>query len=188
MGRKRKKHMEDREENRYGLFMSENSFNLDIMYGRHYQEQDVQFTIKLYRVDVVKTKAHKLYGQAKSKDKRFFVPVELNAIVDVEDNRQEYLGGEQSLTREDISQIVIGIYLQELEEKKTEVNRGDIIEYNVSGDKARYFEVENAQNVSDVTSQTIAGMRPYWKKVTAVPIKSDIVAFLNGDFIDNGNL
>lgn len=181
MGRKRKKQLFDREEDRYGLFMNENSYELDMMYGRHYQQQDVNFVIKVYRVNVIETKAHKLYGQAKAKDKRFFSPVELNAIVDIEDNEQTFLGNQQSLTREDSGNIVIGLYLKELEEKKTEINRGDIIEYNVSGDKPRYYEVENAQNVSDVTSQSIAGMRPYWKKVTAHPVKEDVTPYLADD-------
>ena len=181
MGRKRKNSQIDRENSRYGLFMSEDSYNLDIMYGRHYQEQDVNFFIKLYRVNIIDSKSHKLYGQAKPKDKRYFSPVELNAIVDVEDNEQNYMGDSISVVREDSGKLVIGIYLQELEEKKTEINRGDIIEYNVSGDKARYFEVENAQNVTDVTSQSIAGMRSYWKRVTAIPVKEDVTPYLAHD-------
>lgn len=179
MGRK-KQHI-DRENNRYGLFMNENSFDLEIMYGRHYLEQDVNFIIKLYRINIIESKTHKLYGEAKPIDKKYFSPVELNVMIDVDDNQQFFYGEEQGLTREDSGNLVIGIYLKELEEKRTEINRGDIIEYNFSGDKPRYFEVENANNVTDHTSQTIANMLPYWKRITAIPIKEDITRFLNQD-------
>ena len=66
-------------------------------------------------------------------------------------------------------------------EKKIEIDRGDIIEYNMSGDRDRYYEVENAQNVVDSTSQTIAGFKPYWKQIIAVPVKEDITPYLKGD-------
>lgn len=183
MPRKRKNESIDREERRYGLFVNNNSYDLEMMYGRHYQQQDVNFIITLYRVNIIETKAHKLYGQAKAKNKKYLAPVELNAIVDLDDNNQEYYGAEQGIVREDTAGINIGIYLKELEEKNTEINRGDIIKYNVSGDRDRYFEVDSAQNVSDVSSQSLAGMRAYWKLIRATPVKEDITQFLAGDKI-----
>lgn len=177
---KRKKQHIDRENNRYGLFMNENSFDLDIMLGRHYLNNDVVFIIKLYRINVIESKSHKLYGEAKPKDKKYFSPVELNIMFNITENQQTYYGNEQGLTREDSGNLIFGIYIKELEEKKTEINRGDIIEYNFSGDRPRYFEVENANNVVD-TTQTIANMKPYWKRITAVPVKEDITRFLNQD-------
>lgn len=176
-----KKKSIDRETNRYGMFMSENSFELEMMYGRDYLKKDVNFFIRLFRINIIETKSHKLYGQAKPKNKSFFPPVQLDAMVDIEDNQQNYLGGQQGLVREDSGKITIGIFLKELEEKNTEINRGDIVEYNQSGDKPRYYEVENANNVTDTTEKTIAGMRPYYRLVTAIPVKSDVVQMLKDD-------
>ena len=51
----------------------------------------------------------------------------------------------------------------------------------MSGVRDRYYEVENAQNVVDATSQTIAGFKPYYKVITAIPIKEDITPYLKGD-------
>ena len=82
MGRKRKNKF-DLENNRYGLFMTENSFELDIMYGRNFLDTDVNFFVKIYRVNIIKSKVHKLYGQAKAKDKKFFTPIEIHAMVDI---------------------------------------------------------------------------------------------------------
>ena len=38
---------------RYGLFMSENSFNLDVEYGEHYLETDVDYSVLLYKVNII---------------------------------------------------------------------------------------------------------------------------------------
>jgi len=182
MGRKRNKQFFDREENRYGLFMSENSFNLDIMYGRNYLQNDVVHEIKVYRINILESKSHKLYGQAKSKDKKFMTPVKINAMVGVEDSEQKFYGeGEGGISRDDTGVLNFGVYIQELKEKNLEVNRGDIIEYNMSGENPRYYEVEKANNVIDTTSQTIAGFAPYWKLIVGVPVKEDVTPYLLQD-------
>jgi len=166
------------EHERYGLFMSENSFNLDISIGREYLKSDVNYKVKIHKINVIESKVHKLYGQAKPSDKKFFPPVELHALVEINDTEQKnYTDG--GAVRDDITSIVVNVYLQELAEKNIEILRGDIIEYNMSGERPRYFEVENAQNVTDVTSQTIANFKPYWKKITAIPVKEDVLPFLN---------
>ena len=63
--------------------------------------------------------------------------------------------------------------------EELEIDRGDIIEYNMSGEKNRYYEVESANNVVDETSKTIGGFKPYWKRITGVPVKEDVVPFLS---------
>jgi hypothetical protein len=178
---KKKKNI-DLENQRYGLFMNENSFDLDVAYGEHYLEADVNYFILLHKVNIVESKSHDLYGQAKSKDKSFFPAVKLNAMIDVDDNKNEYYsGGEGGITRDDTGEIRVSVYLNELERKQIEVDRGDIVEWNQSGTRARFYEVQSAQNVVDSTSQTIAGFKPYWKQIMATPVKEDITPFLNGD-------
>jgi hypothetical protein len=76
--------------------------------------------------------------------------------------------------------------MKELEEKKVEIDRGDIVEYNLSGEKNRYYEVENADNVIDKSARSMGGFFVFWKKIIAVPVKEDAVPFLNetaGDII-----
>ncbi len=176
----KKKQFFDLEQSRYGLFMNDASFNLDIFYGRNYLRSDVVHEVTIHRVNVLETKTHNLYGQAKTKDKKFFAPVKINVMPLVETAEDKYYGeGKGGIVRDDTGNLSIGIYLTELEEKQVEINRGDYLEYNMSGEKKRYYEVQFAQNVVDETSQTVAGFRPYWKKVTAVPVKEDVIGFLN---------
>ena len=183
---KKKKDLMDLENDRYGLFMTQGSFDLDIMYGRHYLKADNPQFVIIHRVNIIETKTHSLYGQAKAKDKKFLAPVKLSVMVDVEEGKQENYGGNPGgVAREDTGNIRFGIYLKELEEKQIEVNRGDFIEYNMSGEKRRFYEVESANNVTDETKKTIGGFKTYWKQVVGVPVKEDVLPFLSetkGDF------
>lgn len=177
---KKKKQNIDLEDERYGLFMNENSFNLDVMYGRNFLLTDNAQTVILHKVNIIETKSHSLYGQTKSKDKKFFAPVKLKVMVTVEEGKQEYYGNNSGgIIRDDTGNLRFGIYLEELKEKGIEIDRGDYVEYNQSGEKNRYYEVEYANNVTDETSKTIGGFKSYWKKVIAVPVKEDTIPFLN---------
>lgn len=165
---------------RYGLFMSEESNELSVMYGRSFLESDNVQEIVLYKVNVVETKSHNLYGQAKSKDKRFMKPVKLKVMVSIEEGQQEYYGKtDGGIVREDTGKLIFNIYLKELEENNVEIDRGDYIQYNISGYKNRYYEVENAENVTDKSQRSMGSFFTYWKKVTSVPVKEDVIPFLN---------
>ena len=177
---KKKKQIIDLENNRMGLFMTDNSFDLDIMYGRNYLQTDNNQTVIIHKINILESKSHSLYGQSKTKDKKFMTPVEINVMVTIEDGKQEYYGaGQGGISRDDSGNISFGVYLKELKEKNIEIDRGDIVEYNMSGEKNRYYEVESANNVTDETKKTIGGFKPYWKKIVGVPIKEDVVPFLS---------
>lgn len=177
---KKKKQIIDLENQRMGLFMTDNSFDLDVMYGRNYLDTDNAQEVILHKINIVETKSHNLYGQAKTKDKKFFTPVRLKVMVTIEDGKQEYYGSNPGgISRDDTGNIRFGIYLKELEEKGVEIDRGDIIEYNLSGEKNRFYEVVSANNVSDETKKTIGGFKSYWKLVFGTPVKEDVVPFLS---------
>lgn len=184
---KKKKDIIDMNAHRYGLFMSDQSNELSIMYGRSYLTNDNVQEINLYKINIIETKSHNLYGQAKSKDKKFMKPVKLNVMIGVEDGQQQYYGDTQGgIVRDDSGKLIFNVYMKELEEKKVEIDRGDIVEYNLSGEKNRYYEVENADNVIDKSARSMGGFFVFWKKIIAVPVKEDAVPFLNetaGDII-----
>jgi len=162
------------------MFMTEKSFDLDVEYGRTYLKTDNPQFVIIHRINVIETKSHSLYGQAKPSDRKYLAPVKINVMVTIEDGQQlNYGEGAGGIVRDDTGIIKFGVYLKELEEKQLEISRGDIIEYNMSGTKSRYYEVENANNVEDTTSKSIGGFKPYWKSITGVPVKSDVVIFLN---------
>lgn len=180
MSRKKIRNPVDPEESRFGLFMNNDSFDLEVMYGREYLKTDINHKITLHRINITKSKTHNLYGQSKPSDKKFLPPVELNVMPTIEESTQKYYGDTSGgITRDDSGNLIFGVFLKELEEKNVEINRGDIISYNMSGYKNRYYEVESANNVTDTTNLTIAGFKSVHKKIISVPVKEDVIPFLN---------
>lgn len=168
------------ESERYGLFMSNESFDLDIEYGRDFLKQDNVQYVTIYKVDIIKSKSHTLYGQSKAKDKIFFTPVKINVMIIIEPSTQEYYGdNDGGITREDTGKLIFGVYEKELNEKKLTINRGDYVGYNLSGEKERYYEIENSNIINDTSDKTIAGFKPYYRKIIAVPVKEDVLPLIN---------
>jgi hypothetical protein len=164
-------------DNRYGLFMSDSSYELEIMYGREYLKSDVVNSIILYRINILDTEVDDLYGETKPSEKKYFPPIRVNGLVTIESSRQQYFPGSQ-ITRDDSGVLVFKVFIRELEELDVDINRGDIVAYNISGEQERYYEVTNANNIVDSTDKTILGARPFWRVITALPVKGDVVNFI----------
>lgn len=174
---KKKKYI-NLEENRYGLFLTEKSYSLDIMYGRHFLDKDVIHEILLYKVNIINSKTNKLYGQSKPKDKSYLPPVSIRGMIKIDENTQSTYGDENGLVRNDTGNLTFNVYIEELKEKNINFNRGDIVGYNMSGTNIRFYEVINANDVIDVTSQSYGGYKPYYKSINAIPIKEDVTYLL----------
>lgn len=171
---KKKKDYIDFEEDRYGMFMSDNSYDLDVMYGREYLKSDSPFYIKYYKINVLKTKKD-FYGEAKANEKMFFPPVKLNVMLDLEEGGAKFMS-DTGILRDDVGNLIFGIFEEELKEKGIDVTLGDYISFNMSGKRERFFEISNPNYVSDSSSQTWGGMRAdYWRKIEAVPVKEDVI-------------
>jgi hypothetical protein len=172
---KKKKDNIDFEEERYGLFMSDNSYDLDVMYGREYLKTDSPFYVTYYKINQIKSRVDDLYGEAKPSDKKFFPPIKLNVMIDIEDGEMKWLS-DTGIGRDDVGTLVFGIFEEELKEKQLEITLGDYVSYNVSGQRERFFEISKADYVADESSKTRGGFRSsYWRKVEATPVKEDVV-------------
>lgn len=174
MPKKRKDYI-DFEEERYGLFMSDNSFDLDLMYGREYLKTDSPFYINYYKINILKTKVDDLYGESKPADKKFFAPIRVNVMMDIEDGAEKFMS-DTGILRDDVGNLIFGVFEEELKERKLEVILGDYVSINVSGQRERFFEVVNPNYVSDATSKSRGGFRnDYWRLIEATPVKEDSV-------------
>lgn len=169
---KRKKIL-DLEESRYGLFMNDNSYELELMYGRNYISTDIKHEILLYKLNIVESKVHDLYGQSEAHEKSYLTPINLVGLVDIEDSEQRTYGDDNGLVRDDTGNLVFTVYLDELKEKNVDIDRGDIIEYNFSGVRNRYYEVFNANKITDNTQKSIGSFKPFYRKIIALPVKED---------------
>lgn len=174
MPKKKKDHI-DFEEERYGLFMSDNSYDLDVMYGREYLKVDSPFFVNYYKINILKTKVDDLYGESKPSDKKFFAPIKLNVMMDIEDGNEKFMS-DTGILRDDVGNLIFGVFEEELKERSIEVILGDYVSINVSGQRERFFEVSNPNYVSDSTSKSRGGFRnDYWRLIEATPVKEDVV-------------
>ncbi len=78
-------------EDRFGLFLSQESIDLEITYGQHYLTSDSVHYINLYRINIIETKVHQLYGQAKPQDRKYLPPVKLRVMPKIEDSKTRLL-------------------------------------------------------------------------------------------------
>jgi len=177
---KKKKDFIDQEDHRYGLFFSDKSNDTDIEYCREWLKTDNIQEVFLYKINVIESKSHTLYNQSKPTDKKFFPPVKISCFVHVDDVKQQYYGNGGGIVRDDTGNIALSIFIKELEERNIEILRGDIIKYNMSGEKNRYYEVESANNVLDTSNLSRGGFKNFVKKVIGVPVKADVI-----DLIEN---
>jgi len=173
MPKSKKDHI-DFEDDRYGLFMSENSYDLDVMYGREYLKTDSPFYVNYYKVNVLESKVDDLYGESKPTDKKFFPPIKLNVMMDITEGNEKFFS-ESGVLRDDVGNLVFGVFFEELKEKQIEIVLGDFVSINV-GSRERFFEISDPNYVSDDTTKSRGGFRnDYWKSIEATPVKEDVV-------------
>lgn len=169
---------ENEEINRVSLFYSDSRIKQESIYSRFYLKRDLNQVITLYRVSYVENKKRNIYGETKAKDKVFQTPVNLTAMVNLGDTEHEYLSG-NGIRREDVTEVIVGVFLDELKEHNIEINAGDYFKYNPDGEKFRYFEITNPNYVNYSTGQTLAGIKPLYRRFTARPVREDEIEIFN---------
>ena len=79
---------------------------------------------------------------------------------------------DKGIYNESIGSFEFGVYLQELEEKNTEIKRGDFVKY-FDGEKERFFEVSKSTNIK--SNNSILGYKPIYTLVSAVYVKENVI-------------
>lgn len=151
------------------MFYHENDFNYEVSLVQNYYKTDSSFKVILYRVDIVKSKVHSLYGEAKAQDKKILDPVELTAVLnigDVSTTNQSEIG----ISRETFESFSFSVFLSELSEKDVEIRRGDFILYN-DGNSSNFFEITKTTNIQ--TKNTMYGFKPFYFGVQCTLVKDD---------------
>lgn len=169
---------EHNDNSRVGLFYSKDSFNLDIEYSRHYVKTDLNMKFDLYRVNHTKTKKNNIYGETKASQKTFLPSIELYGMINLSANDNRNLNG-NGIRREDVGEVTILIFKKELDENDVQLNSGDYIAYYPDGEKLRYFEITNPNFVDYSTGQTRGGLESIYKRITAIPVREDVILKFN---------
>lgn len=153
-------------------WFTEEDYKLEVELGREWLEGDLNIIVVLFRIDLNKTVVDDLYGESKSYEKHYHPPVELRVKINTDESEMEYMGG--VVARESQPKLVFSIFTQQLEEKNTEVSRGDYVGYNDGVKGMRYFEVFDADNTNISNNRTIMGYKSYWRKISCTMIDKDV--------------
>ena len=124
---------------RLGKFLSEDDFDLHIQMGEEYLHGDLNMKLVLYRVDRQKTNNDDVYAEAGSDEIKYFPPVEFNALVKIEEPKNNsYKGG--LMRYNEPGNMTLSVYIKHLNELKVDIKYGDYIGYPESETRTRFFQ------------------------------------------------
>jgi hypothetical protein len=150
-------------------FYGENDFSYEMSMIEQYWTIDNRYKITLFPIDIVQSKVHNIYGEAKAKDKKFLPEVELSASIIMGQSTTNYISG-TGIAKEEIESFDFSVFISELEAKGASIKRGDFVIY-FDGAKARAFEVTTVTNIT--SNNTAGGYKPFYVKCTGILVKDD---------------
>lgn len=152
-------------------YYSEKDFNYELNVAREFSDSDAIAKILLYRVDLVKSVSHKVYGESKASRKQFLTPIEMNTTIVIGDLTYKNIGSD-GITIQTPESITLGIYKEEMSEKNVAINKGDFFMY-YDGDKERFFEITKVSNIA--TNNSTLGFKPFFITFEAVHVLRDAI-------------
>ena len=155
--------------NRNNMFFSKESFDFELELAEDYMEQDMNQTVILYQVDLSKTKVNDVYKEAVKSDIQFKTPVEITCIYEIDESEQGSYDSKQSKSvYVKPGALKLKVLDKTLAELDADIRRGDFIGVQINPEKMIYYEVNNDGKVAQTAnSQTMYGVRPYWRNITA---------------------
>jgi hypothetical protein len=152
-------------------FYGASDFNYEMSMIEEYWTVDNRYKVVLHSIDIVKSKVHSVYGEAKSRDKKFLAPVELSASVVIGQSTTKYLSG-AGMAKEEVESFEFSVFISELEAKGVSIKRGDFVNF-FDGKTPRIYEVTTVTNIT--TNNTAGGYKPFYVKCTGVLVKDDAI-------------
>jgi hypothetical protein len=152
-------------------FYSDRDFSYEMKMMREYWVKDNRYRVTIIGIDMVKSKVHNLYGEAKARDKKFLEPVTLPAKVKLAQSvtKQMSAGG---ATKEDYEDFSFSVFIADLKENNVDIKRGDFAAY-FDGEAVRLFEIATVTNLK--AGNLAGGYKPYFIKCTGSLVKEDAV-------------
>jgi hypothetical protein len=153
---------------RLSKFFSNEDFDLQIQIGQEYLHGDLNMKLVLFRVDRQKTDTDAVYGEVGLDEVKYFPPIEVNALVQVEASKNNsYKGG--MLRYNEPGNLTFSVYIKHLAELGVEIKYGDYIGYPETENKMRYYTVTNDGKVTSDNKHNLFGYKPYYRTITCAP-------------------
>lgn len=153
---------------RLSKFFSQDDFDINIQLGQEYLHGDLNMKIVLYRVDRTNTDTDAVYAEVGKDQVRFFPPVEVNALVKIEEPKNSsYKNG---LVRyNEPGNLTFSVYIKHLEELQVDIRYGDYIGYPDSENKLRFYTVTNDGRVTSDNKHKMFGYKPHYRTIICAP-------------------
>lgn len=133
--------------------------------GKEIVESILKESFLLFKVDLMATKTHKLYGEAKKK--RWLKEVEIFGRINVESGDPEYMapGG---ILKKGFGKISADVYMSQLSELNVNIRIGDFMYH-----KGHYYEVvdDGSSNISN--EHSFGSDKIFWLTVKGIRVKDD---------------
>lgn len=156
--------------NRNQKFFSDSEFEFQLEMGMEYMESIRPSSIIVYKVNLENTEIDDVYGESYSDEVTLDPPIEIPAIVKLEQTESKTYNENGSLFYEEHGNLVVSIMLKHLKELNLTINYGDYIGYRVREDLVLYFEVSKPSNKHFENKNTFGGYMSYYKTIFAHPV------------------
>jgi hypothetical protein len=157
---------------RLSKFFSQDDFDINIQMGREYLHGDLNMKLVLYRVDRSKTDNDAVYAEAGADEIKYFPPVEINALVKVEEPKNvTYKAG--MVRYNEPGNLTLSVYITHLEELNVDIRYGDYIGYPDSEEKLRFYTVSNDGKVTSDNKHKMFGFKPHYRTIVCVPTQQN---------------
>ena len=133
--------------------------------GREITEKILLESFILYRINLNKTRTHKLYGE--SKFKSYLEPTEVFGLINVEVEKPSYAAGE-GLIKKGFGEFKAQVYLSHLEELKVQIRMGDYVYH-----KGNYYEITDDGSSNMGNKFAYGGDRFFYIDISAVRVTKD---------------
>lgn len=149
---------------RLSKFFSQDDFDINIQMGQEYLHGDLNMKVVLYRVDRTSTDTDSVYAEVGKDQIKYFPPIEINAIVKIEEPKNSsYKDG---LVRyNEPGNLIFSVYIKHLEELGVDITFGDYIGYADSENKIRYYNVVNDGKITSPNKHKMFGYKPHYRTI-----------------------
>ena len=149
---------------RLNKFFSQTDFDLHIQMGKEYLHGDINMRLVIYQVDKSKTEVDDIYAEVGEDEIKFFPPVEFNALVRVEEPKNNSY--KEGIVRYiEPGNLTFSVYIDHLKELNIDVKYGDYIGYPDDEEKLRFYTVVNDGKVTSDNKHKMFGYKPHYRTI-----------------------
>ena len=153
-------------------FFGKDDCILETEFAMEYLEQDANQTVILYQVDLSKTKVNDIYKEAEKDAIRFYPPIELPVIYEIQEaETKAYNNKLQKGMYAQTGKLIFSVLLTTLEENNCDISRGDYIGVQIDPKHREYFVVTDDGRVASTANKfTLYGKVAYARTIQCASV------------------